>query len=129
MARKKRNRTTQRDVFPIATPVLRTTPIIPTRPLVSDRRLYHPDKPFEAPYSVRRKYRRIVEDVRPKLARKSSGNAGVRRSVLRFSVPRKVEMCVRRKRRREVLFALGRTGRGARRRHRRRNYYSSISCK
>lgn len=47
-----------------------------------------------------------------------------------FSQPDLVSVCVRRQRRREVLHAFNRTGRGgARARRYRRNYYSDISCR
>lgn len=45
-----------------------------------------------------------------------------------FDAPKKVLVCVRRGRRREVLFAKRKTGAGARRRAPRRNWFSEISC-
>lgn len=49
------------------------------------------------------------------------------RGVFRFAIPNKVAVCVRRKRRREVLHALKRTRKGAGAR-KRRNYWSDVSC-
>lgn len=48
--------------------------------------------------------------------------------VVRFAVPRKVVLCLRRERRREVLFAMDkvRSGRGG---SKRRNEWSAISCR
>lgn len=46
----------------------------------------------------------------------------------RFADPRRTVICVRRKERKEVLFALKRTGKGARARRRRRNFFSEVSC-
>lgn len=44
-----------------------------------------------------------------------------------FDKPRLMPICERRMRRREVMFALKKTGKGARSR-RRRNYFTDISC-
>lgn len=48
---------------------------------------------------------------------------------LRFAIPEQVGICHRRKSRREVLFALRRTGRGAGAKRRTRTRYSNISCR
>lgn len=45
-----------------------------------------------------------------------------------FQDPRRVLICVRRKARREVLFAKRQTGRGAKARRHRRNQYSNVRC-
>lgn len=45
-----------------------------------------------------------------------------------FALPRQVPICVRRQERREVLFALRRTGRGAKSFRRRRNWHSEVRC-
>lgn len=47
---------------------------------------------------------------------------------LQFGVPDKTIVCVRRKRRKEVLHALRKTGGGAGRRKPKRNWLSSVSC-
>ena len=44
-----------------------------------------------------------------------------------FSQPKQVAVCIRRKARREVLFAKNRTGKGARSR-RTRNQWSDVKC-
>lgn len=46
---------------------------------------------------------------------------------MQFDVPRRVAVCVRRKQRREVLFAKRRTGKGSRA-PRTRDYWSDVSC-
>lgn len=46
-----------------------------------------------------------------------------------FKIPQQVAVCVRRKRRKEVLFASGKAGRKNHTKHVRRNPSSSISCK
>lgn len=45
-----------------------------------------------------------------------------------FKAPSQVLVCVRRKKRKEVLFAKKKTGRGARSKFRRRNYFSNVRC-
>lgn len=85
--------------------------------LLEDRRRFHPDGRFSRPAAVPRSAARVV----------------VRRAtrfkfpdVFRFRVPERVVMCVRRKERREVLFAKNRTRSGG---AKARNYWSSVSCK
>lgn len=62
---------------------------------------------------------------------KSSPVKGVRNDTLShrvgFAVPDRVAMCVRRKQRREVIHALGKSGSGGSRR-RRRNAWSDVDC-
>jgi len=45
-----------------------------------------------------------------------------------FAVPKQVAPCIRRKQRREVMFAYKRTGKGSRAFHRKRNQWSNIKC-
>lgn len=85
----------------------------------SDRRVFHPDGHFRRPDA----FVRVAADLRvtPSSPRRS----------LPFSVsfrdPSRVHLCVRRKVRREVLFAKG--GAGSRKmRPPRRNYFSSVRC-
>lgn len=47
---------------------------------------------------------------------------------LNFEAPRYVVQCVRRKNRREVLFAKKKTGKGSKAKIRRRNAWSSVRC-
>lgn len=48
---------------------------------------------------------------------------------VQFAAPERVVLCVRRKRRKEVLHALKKTGRGGgRQRRRRRTWFSDVSC-
>lgn len=136
MARKKRNRSGQRDTSAIASPPAVRT--IVSVPLVSDRRLYHPMQEVAPVYSPRRSQRRIVEApknvvVQRKRAqsRRAKVSFGQRQvgSKFTFAVPRAVELCVRRAKRRQVLFAMRRTGKGSRKLRRRRNYWSGVTCK
>lgn len=50
------------------------------------------------------------------------------RPVLRFDEPQRVIRCVRRKRRRSVLFAMRKTGKGSASVFRRRTIWSSVAC-
>lgn len=117
----------------------------PVRDLLSieDRRTWHPEQHTAAgvPHrSPRRWNSRIIEirtRARPKLVRSRLILQGGRRVVrrvappvlrFRFERPEAVALCVRRRRRRQVLFALRRTGRGSRS-PRRYNRSSSIYCR
>nr|QJB20444.1 MAG: hypothetical protein [Microvirus sp.] len=48
---------------------------------------------------------------------------------IKFALPHKTAICIRRKIREEVLHALRRTGKGANRRKPHRNRFSGVSCK
>jgi len=96
--------------------------------LFEDRRRWHPAgllRPAAVLGSI--SSRRLVE--RP---RQSWGPAKYRDPFpslrLGFAIPEKVVVCVRRKQRREVIFATGSAGKGARQKQRRRNYMSEVSC-
>lgn len=102
-------------------PRVRLTPL----PEIEDRRTFHPlgDSRPLGTFS-RRDQRRIVD--------KSVAVANQYRDPfpslkLGFAVPEKVAKCVRRKQRREALFAYARTGKGARAR-RKRDFWSDIRC-
>ena len=132
---KRRNRSGQRDHSTIASTPIKLLPVSPTKferlaiLSLEDRRRFHPDGPFRLS-SPRRDQRKVVERVVPRIARKAvSRNTRDGVSKFAFAVPRKVVVCVRRKQRREVLFAMRRTGKGAKRRIRRRNHWSEVSCK
>lgn len=93
--------------------------------LVEDRREFHPDGVFRPAraFGMRRNSDVVIGQL-------SSGERGSKRfgaDLFHFAVPRKVVICVRRKERREVLFANRKTGRGARA-PRSRNWFSDISC-
>lgn len=90
---------------------------------LEDRRLWAPLE--ETPRGLFHRSSRLVVTPYPNVNKSRaavSPPAGVS-----FAVPREVAVCVRRKQRREVLFAKRRTGKGARAR-RRRNAWSDISC-
>lgn len=78
-----------------------------------DRRLFEPGRSTRPPHTPRPGSSRVV--------------AGTKFSSLRFADPRFVGICVRRKIRKQVLFALHKTRKGSSggRKH---NFWSSISC-
>lgn len=92
--------------------------------LLEDRRTFHPD-PIRPPRSfLNSDVRLVASRARARrLAPSSWQPAGVR-----FAVPARVWMCVRRKRRREVIFAkrLMRRGAGS---GRRRSFWSDVFCR
>lgn len=93
-------------------------PLVPVTfslPEIEDRREFHPLKGVRPA--------RVLSRTSQRMLRPHATQPGV----LRFSVPEKVAICIRRKRRREVLFAKRQTGRGAYSR-KYRNYWSDVSC-
>lgn len=91
---------------------------LPSLSPLYDRRLYHPLREYAPAATLGYLKSRTIVDT----------PSGKRPSVIKFAVPPKVAVCVRRNVRREVILALGRGGRGART-PKRRNVYSSVSCK
>lgn len=122
MARRS-SRASQRDHFPIANPWLSAVrvSIAPADlSIFEDRRTFHPLQDFRPALTFgKRSSARVIDRVKPARS--------FRPSNFHFAVPNKVAICVRRKRRKEVLHALGRVGAGSSRR-RRRNYYSDVRC-
>lgn len=113
----------------------RPPPLTVIRPRVSlqiieDRRRFHPlGKLAPAATYSRRDQRRIVEKVRAVTKQAVRTRAPVfPASDFGFAVPDKVAVCVRRKQRREALFAKRKTGRGARAQTRRRGPFTEIHC-
>lgn len=147
MAKRKSNQshTTQRDDSDVATDseVLRNfiTKPKPYAPIVTqplhlpsfDNRLFHPD-PVTRTISEPRSASRLVIPRESAVSPRRSvqdrpGNSRTARlpHQLAFSQPKQVSVCIRRKARREVLFAKQRTRKGAgSRRH--RNQWSEIKC-
>ena len=125
----------ERDRIPIATSV-RPSTVLPTGVGLSllvrsleDRREYNPFGVYRPAASVFKADRDVVAD------RGSSVDKRVLRfgkfsqygQRMSFRVPTRVSICVRRGVRRSVLFALKRTGKGARSR-KRFNYWSAVRC-
>lgn len=142
---RRRSRTTRSSINVSGRDVVKHTPIARRSALprlktmdlrvFEDRRAFHPDPLIRPAFSVPRMASRLV--VHPNVNRTSSSTHTVG-SPLRgslshrigFEVPRQVVVCVRRKRRREVMHALGKAGRGGvgRGRRRRTNEFSEIGC-
>lgn len=101
---------------------------------LEDRRLFHPDllptRGARPPASVFRAARVLVE--RSRTPRRSLGAfrpaRGFQPGRLSFAEPDLVSLCAKRKIRKQVLHAKGKTGAGVRKRRPRRNFWSSISC-
>ncbi|UYD39206.1 MAG: hypothetical protein [Wigfec virus K19_143] len=135
MRRRRRNsvNSAQRDAFPITSeqlfaqlyvrPMRSVLPDLLRR--LEDRREFHPAYDYRRARGFSRLDQTAIK-VRP-VTRSSSGAHGVSRDVFRFAVPSRTLICVRRKERREVLFASG-NAKGSRK-PKRRNYYSGVSCR
>lgn len=104
------------------------------RPILDleDRRLHHPLGAARNPRSVFRSDVRLVEAPSKRFRAGKRSSLSVAKpfgaETLSFAVPQRVSICVRRKQRREVLFAVRRTGKGAKSIRRRRNQWSEIKC-
>lgn len=136
MARRRRSSRTGRDHNTIATtlvvPRVRALPVSPVfvpvapRPRLrfptstfEDRRQWHPERAARPALSSPRSAARLVArgHVRDQT-----------KAIVAFAAPDRVAVCVRRRRRREVLFARGVGGRRGLRSPR-RSFYSGISCR
>lgn len=98
--------------------------------VTSDRRSHHPNKRYQPPHSAFPSAARLRE-LHPQRSPWQSITGGKLRSHTRltYNVPNAVSICLRRKIRREVLMALEPKKLGRSGSKRRRNAYSSISCK
>lgn len=94
---------------------------------VEDRRLFHPLGPFRPARTVAGRSSSVTSSKSLDHRAKSRSFKNLS-SVISFAAPRDVLICVRRKSRREVLFARRKTRRGARS-PKSRNWYSAISCR
>lgn len=104
-----------RPVAPIRLPRLSRVPRVALT-LYEDRRTFHPDGRLRRTIALPQSGSRIVlKDA--KHVSQQSGRSYYRplstKAVLAFAAPQRVAVCVRRHRRREVLFAKRRTGKGA----------------
>lgn len=87
---------------------------------IEDRRTFNPAGPRRSARSFNRAHHALkVKPVR--------GSRRLPTKVM-FDAPKKVLVCVRRQRRKEVIFAKGKAGRGHARLSPRRNWYSDVSC-
>lgn len=133
MARRSRNHTTEEErddplianlLAPIAPAPLLSPSYSPSHDLlteIEDRRSFHPDAFFRSALDTEGR------NVNPKARHKPGPFSRI--DFPAFDTPsRQVAVCIRRKTRREVIFAKKKRGKGARARRRRRNYYSNIRC-
>lgn len=129
---KNRNRSTGRDISTIASDPFTALPLLsPMQPFTlsefEDRRLFTPEQEFTVPSSFSGITRVVVSEPRP--AGRSAGRPTLYQpNRFMFDAPDRVVMCVRRERRREVLFAKRKHGRNGGRRYR-RNMFSDVSCR
>lgn len=100
--------------------------------LLEDRRTYHPEGPARPARGFRiNRHRLIIAAPEPSIPGRPADLHHVEVPIgIGFEKPRQVAICIRRHQRREVLHALGKTGRGSRfHRKPRRSFYSEVSCK
>lgn len=105
-----------------ATPAIRSPSLLD----VEDRRTFYPSP--ARPIRQFRRWQAPITTSQPAMGLSFKSNNMLNRDVLRFKYPKDVLVCHRRKTRKEVLFALNRTGRGSGSK-RVRNPQSNISCK
>lgn len=139
MARNRRRREVSTSSLTVSLPAVSRSslsPILsPSRSIlreIEDRREYHPlqdARPARfmtgGPSHVTVKDRSYGKQV---YRDPFSGRSGTK-AAISFVGPDGVLVCVRRKRRKEVLFAKRRAGRSGKQRRHRRNWFSSISCR
>lgn len=145
MGRRSKTRTTRSStVHQVGRDVVKHTPIARVRTLprlktidlrvFEDRRAFHPD-PIRPAFASPRRASHLV--ISPNVNKPRSGTHSLgstfRGSLphrIGFEVPRQVVLCVRRQRRREIMHALGKAGRGGvgRGRRRRTNEFSEVGC-
>lgn len=87
---------------------------------IEDRRTWHPQGAQRPARSVTRSQHKLVlpkKDSSPRLP-----------SRVAFDAPKQVLVCIRRKMRKEVLFAKRKTWKGSRARRHRHTYFSEVTC-
>lgn len=111
---------------PIGLPKLSRLPSV-TLSMYEDRRQFTPEPYTRVAFALPRKAAHLVVK-QPSQKPAKAMYPGVLPSGVSFRVPDRVAICVRRGRRKEVLFALNKTGKGA---HspKKRNSFSKVSCK
>lgn len=95
-----------------------------------DRRFFNPDDIFAPARTFTGKAKIVARPRgRPKGSKSRSQQKSLKKilTALQFNAPEKVLICVRRKRRKEVMFASGKAGKRGQKKPR-RNFYSDINC-
>ena len=107
------------------------TPTRPlSRPITEDRRTYHPERANRPALRMSGLPAQVKVGSRPRRSPQASSRAMTFPSnVIAFQNPEVVVTCVRRKTRREVLFAKGGAGGGKKIRRPKWTWRSRISCK
>lgn len=82
----------------------------------ADRRRWNPTRTVSPPAAIFRDASRITVPEKGPM------------HIMQFADPKKVVLCKRRAERKEVMFALRKTGKGSRAKQRRRNQWSDIKC-
>ena len=121
MAQRKKPRR-GRDLPKIANPWLPRVIQIPPRSslkIIEDRRLYHPARRV-LPVRTRRRVARLEAARQTPLYRPAAHH-------VQFAHPKQVIICVRRNRRKEIMHALKKTGRGGQKKPK-RNFWSEVKC-
>lgn len=111
----------------VAQSFVNLTPLSTYLSMIEDRRTWHPDGPTRAARSIPggSPSQVVIKKAPAKFKRPYSYVP----TDTRFAVPEKTIVCIRRQRRKEVLFAKKKTGRGRGRKNPKRSYWSAISCK
>lgn len=111
-------------INPIAMPRM-LTPSTTLKIIGVDNRDYHPSpKPLRPPAAIRRVHARLL----PKNLDRFGKAIRADPFSIRFGVPRNVAICIRRRIRKEVLHALGKTGGGSSHKRKRRTQWSAVGC-
>lgn len=118
--RQERKREAQRGNF-IPTSTFRAEPYTKSILALEDRRYFAP----AGTYPRAQFHRSPVIVVSPN---RNKDKSNVVPHKVRFAVPKEVSLCVRRKQRRQVLFALNKRGKGSRARRRHRSEFSDVKC-
>lgn len=92
---------------------------------IEDRRTYHPAGIYRNARSFNNSYHTLII---PKRKPSNIKKYSYPTHTIGFKQPDKVLICVRRKQRREILFAKNKTGRGGQKRPH-YSYYSTIHCR
>jgi len=107
-----------------------TNPFLDDLRQVEDRRTFHPLRSLRPVRSLLGTPPRVVlRDKRSKGPKARGVFSSQTKAILAFEEPKAVLVCVRRQRRKEVLHALKKAGRGGGKRKRKRSWHSSISCR
>lgn len=122
MSRKSNGRSADNNSDAIALTAMLRPPVLPpvvVPPLVNnDERFY---SPVRLPVPVGPGGRAARLRVRP--------SGPFRWARVSFESPSRVDICRKRKERRQVMFATGRTGKGSRAQFRKRSHFTGVSCK